>query len=174
MTLTHDQRWLLRTVGPSISRALISDAGLQHFMSSARGYFGSACEGAPEWMDSYETTKGRIVSPARLGVTPKAVVTAADIRRFRSTIQPALLAELAAIDKAETDEHWRTELWCYCPGTGPHKDFLGRDQYHPTTEEHEAHMAATDGLWDREFACLNAILAVSEPLGQLDLFEVVA
>ena len=176
-TLTQDQRWLLWTVGLGISRALLSDEGLQSYMSSANGYLGTARDGAPEWMDSYETRQGRITSPAR-GDEARVTVTAKQIRAFRKTIPPALLSELAAIDKAQMDEHWRTEMWCRCHrSTGgdarPHKDFMQRERYHPTDAEEDAHMAIVFELRDREWECLRAILGVgSEPVGQLELFEV--
>lgn len=172
MTLTNDQRWLLRTVGLSISRALLSDAGLEHYMSSMLGHLGSPRDGAPDWMDSFETRAGKITSPSR-GGPPRVVVTAAQIRAFRTTIPAELLTELAAIDKAEMAESRRTALWCHCPGTKPHKDFLFREQYHPTDDEDQVHLDILWALRDRENDCLDAIL-IGEPVGQLDLFEAFA
>ncbi|WP_396932595.1 hypothetical protein [Mycolicibacterium sp.] len=174
-TLSDDQRWLLWTVGLGISRALLSDEGLESYMSSMNSYYGTARPGAPQWMDSYETRAGKITSPAR-GDEIRVTVTAKQIRGFRKTIRAELLTELAAIDKAETDEHWRTELWCRChfakgDEVKPHKDYRQREQYHPSDAEDGEHMEIVVGLRRRERDCLKAILAIGqEPVGQLALF----
>lgn len=173
--LSDDQRWLLWTVGLGISRALLSDEGLDSYMASTNSYYGTARPGAPQWMDSYETRAGRITSPAR-GDEIRVTVTAKQIRAFRKTIPAELLTELAAIDKAEMDEHWRTELWCRChfakgSEVKPHKDFRQREQYHPSDAEDGEHMEIVVGLRRRESDCLKAILAIGqEPVGQLALF----
>lgn len=175
--LTDDQRWLLWTVGLNISRALLSDEGLQSYMASLNSFCGTARDGAPEWMDSYETRANRITSPGR-GKGARVAVTAAQIRVFRRTIPAELLGELAAIDKAQMDEHWRTELWCRCHlarngEVRPHQDFLRREQYHPTDAEEEAHMDIVFELQDRERECLRVILDIGVvPVGQLELFSV--
>ncbi|SCX34512.1 hypothetical protein [Mycolicibacterium fluoranthenivorans] len=178
-TLTDDQRWLLWTVGLNISRALIDDAGLQHFMASMNGYYGTARDGAPEWMSSYQTMSGKITSPARGGDHARVAVTSAHIRAFRKTIPAELLAELAAIDKGQMDEHWRTEMWCWCHRSRgevvAHTDFLGREKYHPSDSEDDLHLEIVWDLQDRERDCLRTILGVgAEKLGQLELFEVSA
>ena len=172
--LTEDQRWLLWTVGLNISCALLSDDGLQQYMASMNGYWGTPCDGAPEWMDSYETRSNKITSPAR-GDGVQVVVTDRVIRAFRTTIPTELLAELRSVDKAQRDEHWRTELWCRCHWPRgeivAHKDFLSREQYHPTDAEEDAHMDIVHDLMDRERDCLRAILGIGpERLGQLELF----
>ncbi|SLB33393.1 hypothetical protein [Mycobacteroides abscessus] len=115
MTLTEDQRWLLWTVGLNIGRALLSDEGLQSHMSRRGGYLGSPRDGAPEWMNSYETHNNKITSPMSGDV--RVTVTASQIRAFRKTIPADLLSELATIDKAELDEHRRTAMWCRCHWT---------------------------------------------------------
>ncbi|WP_225503876.1 hypothetical protein [Mycolicibacterium fortuitum] len=84
--LTQDQRWLLMTVGTGITRALLNDPGLDAFMSSMRGYLGSARDGAPEWLDSFEVRGGKIVAPSR-GET-RVTVTRSQIKAFRATIAP--------------------------------------------------------------------------------------
>ncbi len=171
MTLTEDQRWLLRMVGLSLSRALISDSGLDHLMGSMLGHRGSPHEGAPEWMHSFDVQGGRIYSPDLSA--PKVVVTAAKIRKFRKTIPAELLDELTSIDKAQMDEHWRTELWCRCGSDKPHMDFLRRERYHPSDDEDEAHLEVVWELRNRERGCLHQILGfTTEPVGQLELFEV--
>lgn len=174
--LTPDQRWLLWTVGLGISRALLSDEGLQDFSDRRGGYWGSARDGAPKWMDSYDIQGGKVTAPAR-GDGVRVTVTTAHIRSFRKTIPAALLGELAAIDKAETDERCRTELWCRCHlaspdcDVKPHKDFWRRDCYHPTDAEEGVHMDIVCDLRDREWNCLKAILGIgSELAGQLELF----
>ncbi|WP_234797075.1 hypothetical protein [Mycobacteroides chelonae] len=176
--LTEDQRWLLRTVGFSLSRALLSDEGLKRLMSSASGYYGTPRDGAPEWMDSYEVHGGRIVSPVH-GRDVRVTVTMQQLRAFGRSIPADLFDELAAIDKAETDERQRTELWCRCHFSKgrepePHQDFLRRDHYHPTDAEDAAHISVVRDLRERERDCLDAILGVSdqEPVGQLELFGV--
>ncbi len=174
-TLSDDQRWLLWSVGLGISRALLCDEGLESYMASMNSYYGTARPGAPQWMDSYETRAGRITSPAR-GDEIRVTVTAKQIRAFRRTIPAELLTELAAIDKAETDEHWRTELWCRCHfaeggQVKPHKDFLQREQYHLSDAEDGEHMEIVVGLHRRERDCLKAILGIEQELvGQLALF----
>lgn len=174
-TLSNDQRWLLWTVGLGISRALLSDEGLESYMASMNSYYGTARPGAPQWMDSYQTRAGRITSPAR-GDDIRVTVTAQQIRAFRKTIPAELLTELAAIDKAEIGEHWRTELWCRCHfaqggEVKPHKDFQQREQYHPSAAEEATHMEIVVGLRRRESDCLKAILEIGqEPVGQLALF----
>lgn len=171
--LTEDQRWLLWTVGLNISRALVSDDGLAHFMGSMIGYYGTALDGVPEWMDSYLTQSGRIISPYRSTLAaPKVTVTKADIRRFRKTIPAELLAELKQIDQAQTAEAQRTWLWCRCGGK-LHQDFMGRDHYHPTDAEDQEHLDIACDLIDRERDCLRRILGIDdEPVGQLELFGV--
>ncbi|WP_237084042.1 YfdQ family protein [Mycobacteroides abscessus] len=125
---------------------------------------------------SYETHGNKITSP--MGGDVRATVTASQIRAFRKTIPAELLSELAAIDKAELDEHWRTAMWCRCHWTyegeaRAHTDFMGREHYHPTEDEDEAHMDIVFSLRDREWDCLAAILGVGvEPVGQLVLFGV--
>lgn len=176
MILTEDQRWLLWTVGLNISCALLSDEGLQSHMSRRGGYLGSPCDGAPEWMNSYETHGNKITSP--MSGDARVTVTASQIRAFRKTIPAELLSELAAIDKAELDEHWRTAMWCRCHWTydgeaRAHTDFMGREHYHPTGDEEQAHMGFVFRLRNREWDCLAAILGVvDEPVGQLELFGV--
>ncbi|RIT69239.1 hypothetical protein [Mycobacteroides abscessus] len=176
MTLTEDQRWLLWTVGLNISRALLSEEGLQSHMSRRGGYLGSPRDGAPAWMNSYETHGNKITSPMSGGV--RVSVTASQIRAFSKTIPAELFSELAAINKAELDEQHRTSMWCRCHWTydgepRAHTDFMGREHYHPTEDEDEAHMDIVFTLRDREWDCLAAILGVdSEPVGQLELFEV--
>ncbi|OTR12616.1 hypothetical protein B9M83_01140 [Mycobacteroides abscessus] len=178
MMLTEDQRWLLWTVGLNISRALLSEEGLQSHMSRRGGYLGSPRDGAPEWMNSYETHNNRITSPMSGDV--RVTVTASQIRAFRKTIPTELLRELATIDKAELDEHRRTAMWCRCHWTydgepRAHTDFMQREYYHPTDDEDKAHMDIVFSLRDREWGCLAAILGVgAEPVGQLELFGVSA
>lgn len=169
--LTTDQRWLLWAVGLSITRALIDDAGLDHYMASMHGGTRHLDDG-PDWLTSFETRANRIIGGPLLGDV-RVTVTRAEIRRFRATIPADLLAELKAIDKARLDEHWRTELWCHCRSREPHQDFLQRDRYHPTDAEDAEHLAIAMDLIDQERECLRRILGVdAEPVGQLELFEV--
>lgn len=167
--LTTDQRWLLWAVGLSISRALIDDAGLDHYMSSMCGGTRHGDDG-PEWLASFETRAGEITGGPIMGET-RVTVTRSDLRRFRATIPAELLAELSGIEKAQLDEHWRTELWCWCGNNESHQDFLGRDHYHPTDAETDEHYAIARELIDRERNCLRRILGIGvEPTGQLELF----
>lgn len=174
--LTEDQRWLLWTVGLNIIRALLSDEGLEHYISRRGGYLGSPRDGAPQWMDSYETYGNKITSP--MSGEARVTVTASQIRAFRKTIPADLLGELAAIGKAELDEQRRTEMWCRCHWTRDgeiraHMDFMQREYHHPTQDEDRAHMDIVCDLREREWDCLAAILGVdAEPVGQLELFEV--
>ncbi|AMQ67012.1 hypothetical protein SEA_BIPPER_77 [Mycobacterium phage Bipper] len=167
--LTQDQRWLLMTVGTGITRALLNDPGLDAFMSSMRGYLGSARDGAPEWLDSFEVRGGKIVAPSRGEI--RVTVTRSQIKAFRATIAPELLDELNQIESAQMAEHWCTELWCRCSSGQPHKDFRGRDAYHCTDDEEAHHMQIVWDLRDREKDCLERILVRVEPVGQLGLFD---
>lgn len=106
--LSEDQRWLLWTVGLTITRPLLSNEGLERFMQSRNGSYGRPREGAPEWLRGHQVRGGAVVSLPESAVGVK--VTAAQIRAFRKTIPTEPLTELATIDSAEMDEHWRTEL----------------------------------------------------------------
>lgn len=173
--LSEDQRWLLWTVGLTITRPLLSNEGLERFMQSRNGSYGRPREGAPEWLRGHQVRGGAVVSLPESAVGVK--VTAAQIRAFRKTIPTEPLTELATIDSAEMDEHWRTELWCYCHRANgevlPHKDFLQRDQYHPTEAEETDHLITVMDLRDRERDCLRTIFGLTPVrFGQLELFEV--
>lgn len=181
MTLTSDQRWLLlRMGGWPIVWALADDHGLENLRKQRSGYYGTALEGAPEWMHSYEVQAGKIYSPSHPHTAdPKVTLTVSQIGRFAKALPAALRDELRACGAASIGETMRTSEWCHCPDAEKcmwRNDWSG-PRHHPTDAEDQAHIAEYWRIRDWEDDLLGralgfAVIDEPEPIGQLELFEV--
>jgi len=180
--LTLEQRWLLMTMGGwQIVDALIGPGGVNHLMQSQ--WSGNRFEpipGAPEWMTSWSTGNGRIVSPWGRDTEPRVTVTAAQINRYARTIPDEVRGQLEAIALQRSQHTWKSYDWCWCGRETECRranagDPLYGDRYHPTEREISQHHAdarrirAYEGVYLAKALRLTA--ADLEPSGQLDLFE---
>ncbi|MCV6982136.1 hypothetical protein H7I53_18140 [Mycolicibacterium pulveris] len=182
MALTVEQRWLLMTMGGrQIVDALIGPGGVNHLMqsrwSSSRV---RAVQGAPEWMVSFETRGGKIVSPAF--DEPRVTVTAAQINKYAKTIPAEVRSQLEQLALDRSQHTWQINDWCLCGREAEclkaHEgDPLYGGRHHPSKREYNQHLA--DGLRIRAYE--KVLLAKALRLdgreaesGQLELFEAVS
>lgn len=175
MTLTTDQRWLLRSVGGwAMREALLSPGGVMRLMQSMYGSTGHPIDGGPAWLaNGFTCGQGKVVSPG-FG-EPLVTVTTAQINRYAASLSDELKAELVACRDASHAETQRTWKWCRCGSEVEcRRSNAGDPHHHPTDAEEEAHYAEsrrlrewTDDLLDRAFG----FEVVADPVGQLELFE---
>jgi hypothetical protein len=171
--LTNDQRWLLYFMGGWMIRdCLIDTSGTDRLMQSMWG----GCnhdhpEGGPEWMTSFETRSGKVVSP--IHGEARVVVTKAQINEYARTVPTAIRNELIAIRQEAAVERERTYRWCHCPHaqTAPNSHSSPCTRYHPTEDEDAAHYAEMNRLDDITEGIMRRALRLDEPdAEQLDLF----
>ncbi|KWX66830.1 hypothetical protein [Mycobacterium sp. NAZ190054] len=179
MTLTHDQRWLLMTMGGwQIVDALIGPGGVNHLMQSQWG--GSRLQpipGAPGWMTSFQTRGSKIVSPS-FADEPRVTVTAAQINAYARALPSGVRGELEELALQRQQHAWQGRDWCLCGRAEECRrrnqgDPVYGDRHHPTeAEENQRHadwlrMRITERVLLAKALGLNAR---EEPV-QLDLFE---
>lgn len=177
MTLTSDQRWLLRTVGGwAMLDALISQAGIAHLMTSQQGGTGRATDDGPDWLaGGFQCGGGKIVSPA-FG-TPLVTVTAAQISEHARTISTALMTQMVDCQQASRRETMRVYGWCRCKSEqcASSTDPIWGGRHHPSEDEWNAHLNTVELLRDFTDKLLDRVL-IGETAddGQLGLFDVEA
>ncbi|NTY62624.1 hypothetical protein [Mycolicibacterium sphagni] len=171
--LTSDQRWLLYFMGGWMIRdCLIDSTGTDRLMRSMWG----GCnhdhpQGGPEWMTSFETRNGKVVSPGHGEV--RVVITKAQINAYARSLPTSIRTELSDIRHEAADERKRTYGWCHCPHarTAPNAHSGPCTRYHPTEDEDTAHYAAMNRLDDIAEDIMRRALRLDEAQAeQLDLF----
>lgn len=174
MTLTEDQRWLLRMVGGWAMRdCLIGPDGVKHLMQSMYGGTRNTMEGAPPCMRGFQCGGGKIVS---IGA-PVITVTTAQLNRFARTLPADLCEEMRECASASTRNAILSGQFCHCGSSPCGYAYMG-DRICPPTEQQELDARAEywrcndwiDNLLDRALG----FTAEVEPVGQLELFEVSA
>jgi hypothetical protein len=172
--LSSDQRWLLRQVGTVHALdALISPEGTKRYMQSCAGGAGmTPPPGAPDWMTSYETRSGKIVSPATYCGEVRVVVTAAQINGFGACLSDDIRAEVEQSRQAQRHEHDRTWHWCRCPwkDQAPNAHSGPCTRYHPTAAEDDEHFARLHAIHDWQARLLARALDLDAGQ-QLALFD---
>lgn len=170
--LTTDQRWLLFFMGGWMIRdCLIDSTGTDRLMQSmAGGYNHQHPTGGPEWMTSYETRNGKVVSPGHGDV--RVVVSKAQINAYARTLPSSIRDELIAARRDEADERNRTLGWCHCPHAhaAPNAHSGPCTRYHPTDAEDRAHYEEADRLRRITTDIMRRALRLDEQAEQLDLF----
>lgn len=171
--LTSDQRWLLYFMGGWMIRdCLIDSTGTDRLMQSMWG----GCnhkppQGGPEWMTSFETRNGKVVSPGHGEV--RVVITKAQINSYAKTLPTAIRNELIAVRDDAYEENNRTLGWCHCPHahTAPNAHSGPCTRYHPTEDEDQDHYAEAERLRSTTKEIMRRALRLDEPEAeQLDLF----
>ena len=173
--LTVDQRWLLYLMGGWMVRdCLIDPIGTDHLMQSMWGGWGhDHPEGGPDWMTSFETRNGKVVSPA--AGEPRVVVTKAQINAYARSLPSTIRNELITVREQANAERARTHGWCHCPyaHAAPNAHSGPCTRYHPSEEEDNAHYAEMNRLDDLAEDIMRRALRLDEPqTEQLDLFAI--
>ncbi len=174
--LTSDQRWLLYFVGGWMIRdCLIDSNGTDRLMQSmAGGCNHNHPKGGPEWMTSYETRNGKVVSPGH-GET-RLAVTKAQINAYARSVPTAIRNELIAVRDAAIEENTRAFDWCHCPHAhiAPNAHSAPCTRYHPTAAEDRAHYTEAERLRSTTKEIMRRALRLDEATAeQLDLFAAV-
>lgn len=176
MTLTADQRWLLRLMGGwQLVWALDSEDGIKRLFASAWGRAGhKPQDGAPEWLTGFEIRGKQIDAPAYDRV-PKVSITVKQLREFATSLPGEIQDELSACRSAGIAEAVRTHEWCRCPykDKAPNAHSGPCKRYHPTEAEDQAHRDEYWRVVNWEGELIDRALGFdAEPVGQLELFEV--
>lgn len=169
--MNRDQREVLLHMGDE--RAVLNDAGWDHMMQSMRGGCGP---GEGHTIHRYECRGGKITAEFHDGTT--TVVTKAQMVKWRKTVDPVLLADLAAADEAAMEHYLSTLHWCMCPQQRGEGKCFGNlpgepQRYHPTDVEYDAKLRQSMVLREREKEALRAALQLMpepQPGEQLELF----
>ncbi|WP_074357601.1 hypothetical protein [Mycobacteroides abscessus] len=172
MTLTEDQRWLLRMVGGWTMRdCLIGPAGVTRLMQSHYGGTGCGLDGAPSYIRGFQCGGGKIVTTG----VPVITVTTAQLRKFAQSLPTELVTEMRECAAAAQRNNLLRHQFCRC-GSVPCGFAYMRDRICPPTEQQEADAIAefwrcqdwTEDLLDRALG----FTTEDEPVGQLELFGV--
>lgn len=170
MTLTEDQRWLLRMVGGWTMRdCLIGAEGVTRLMQSCYGGSRLSADGYPPHLNGFECGRGKIVSTG----VPVVTVTAVELNKYARSLSADLVAEMRECAKAAHRNNLLRQQFCHCGGAPCEYGYLG-SRICPPTEQQEADASTeywrcndwTDDLLDRALG----LGTHTEPVGQLELF----
>ncbi|MDV7194769.1 DNA methyltransferase [Mycolicibacterium fortuitum] len=159
VVLTEDQaRLLWRHAGGWMLAAAVVDPdyGISSLKSRAGGK--AWPDGShPElpYNHTWTTNSGIIGHASGLKDEPAVSVSFNAIRNWADTVPEPIKTELRLQFQAMADERNRTMNWCRCHFANggeikSHKDFMGRDRYHPSAAEDQRHRDIEGGLDARQ------------------------
>ncbi|SIE60328.1 Uncharacterised protein [Mycobacteroides abscessus subsp. abscessus] len=151
---------------------LTGPGGVAHLMRSCYGGTGRI-EGAPLYLKGFQCGGGKIVSSG----IPVVAVTTAQLNKYARSLPADLVAEMRECATAAQRNNILRHQFCHCGSDPCGYAYMG-DRICPPTEQQELDARAefwrcqdwTEDLLDRAFGLVVEV----EPVGQLELFEVLA